>query len=318
MRRLRSRLGLKGFTGIDSNGKSGGLALFWHEHLLVDVQEVTDRYIDIHIQVNQQEPRWRLTCVYGEPRVENRQQMWDKLRALKPLTDLPWCVLGDFNEAMWAFEHFSATPRPESQMRNFREALEVCELIDLGFSGLAYTYDNKRSGSANVQVRLDRAVADNSWRNLFAEARVVHKVTPCSDHYAIILECIKEEFQGPRPARRYYEVMWERDASLPERVATAWAETGPKHNLGEVKKGLGCVMSQLQAWSKAKFGAVTRELEKAGNRLSELMNMNADRMEIRDVTDKMNELLYREEMMWLQRSRIDWLRDGHRNTKFFH
>jgi hypothetical protein len=152
-----------------------------------------------------------------------------------------------------AFEHFSATPRPESQMRNSREALEVCELIDLSFSGFAYTYENKRGGSANVQVRLDRAVADNSWRNLFAEARVVHKVTPCSDRCAIVLECIKEEFQGPRPARRYYEVMWERDSSLPERVATAWEEAGPKHNLGEVKKGLGCVISQLQEWSKAKF-----------------------------------------------------------------
>jgi hypothetical protein len=32
----------------------------------------------------------------------------------------------------------------------------------------------------------------------------------------------------------------------------------------------------------------------------------------------MDELLYREEMMWLQRSRISWLKEGHSNTTFFH
>jgi hypothetical protein len=33
MRRLRHRLGLKGFAGFSSDGLSGGLALYWHEQL---------------------------------------------------------------------------------------------------------------------------------------------------------------------------------------------------------------------------------------------------------------------------------------------
>lgn len=45
----------------------------------------------------------------------------------------------------------------------FRDALEVCQLVDLGFSGVPFTYDNKRHGAANVKIRLDRAVATAAW-----------------------------------------------------------------------------------------------------------------------------------------------------------
>jgi hypothetical protein len=61
----------------------GGLALFWCDQIFVDVQEVTERYIDVHIRLSPNDPLWRLTCVYGEPRTENRHLMWSKMRELR-------------------------------------------------------------------------------------------------------------------------------------------------------------------------------------------------------------------------------------------
>jgi hypothetical protein len=52
---------------------------------------------------------------------------------LKASSALPWFAVGDFNEALWQYEHISASPRPEGQMAAFRDALMVCELKDLGF-----------------------------------------------------------------------------------------------------------------------------------------------------------------------------------------
>lgn len=80
--------------------------------------------------------------------------MWELLQRIKDKVLDPWVVMGDFNEALWQFEHFSNTKRGECQMEDFRAMLEVCDLYDLGFAGLPWTFDNKRVGHGNVKVRL--------------------------------------------------------------------------------------------------------------------------------------------------------------------
>lgn len=52
MRRLRGRLGLNGFEGVDSNGLSSGITLFWHESLMVHVLDKDDRFIDATVRVH--------------------------------------------------------------------------------------------------------------------------------------------------------------------------------------------------------------------------------------------------------------------------
>ena len=79
-------------------------------------------------------------------------------------------------------------------------------------------------------------------------------------------------------------------------VKEAWDAVGVVENLAQLRDVLSKTMTTLSSWSK-KFGNVTRELAKSRSQLEELMHMNADRQDIRRVTDKMNELLYQEEMI---------------------
>uniref|UniRef100_A0A453EDJ8 Endonuclease/exonuclease/phosphatase domain-containing protein n=1 Tax=Aegilops tauschii subsp. strangulata TaxID=200361 RepID=A0A453EDJ8_AEGTS len=158
--KLKWRLGMRGFCGVGSDGLSGGLALFWDESLQVTVLDSCARYIDVLVDDDSNGTRWRATFVYGEPRVENRHLMWDHLSRLRAVSQVPWLVCGDFNEALWQHEHLSRSLRAEGQMTAFRDCLLVCELEDLGFSGLPFTYDNGQQGDRNVRVRLDRVCAD--------------------------------------------------------------------------------------------------------------------------------------------------------------
>jgi hypothetical protein len=112
------------------DGKGGGLALYWKE----DIQVCLINFGVHHIDVKITEPDgliWRCTFVYGEPKSQDRSEMWKLLRRIKREVNEPWRMLGDFNEAMWQHEHFSATKRNERQMENFRETLSDCNLHDL-------------------------------------------------------------------------------------------------------------------------------------------------------------------------------------------
>ena len=109
------------------------LHFFWDESVCVSLLSKGEHYIDVLVSDSPDSAPWRATFVYGEPRTENRRDMWELLRSLSGAWAGPWMVLGDFNEAMWQYEHFSETPRPERQMMDFREIMSHCDLHDLGF-----------------------------------------------------------------------------------------------------------------------------------------------------------------------------------------
>jgi hypothetical protein len=286
--------------------------LFWDESINVSLLSKGERYIDVVISEAPDATPWRATFVYGEPRVEKKKDMWDLMRTLCGEWLGPWTLMGDFNEAMWQYEHFSETPRSERQMMDFREVLSHCDLYDLGFSGLPWTYNKNQRGTQIVRVRLDRGVENSDWMLMWPSTNVIHLTSPQSDHKAFLVEVRSgsETLHQHRVFR--YVIMWEREETLSSVVEKAWQRKNPGSDLGALAERLQVVTKDLKAWSRSNFWQITKQLEELHDEVVSLecddpiRNWDA----ILTAKKKLDELLYREEMMWLQRSRVNWLKEG--------
>jgi hypothetical protein len=109
------------------------------------------------------------------------------LKYIKSSNSLPWMCIEDFNEVLHQHEHEGVAERSLSQIEGFREAMDVCNLADLGYEGRAWTYEKRIAGGSFCRVCLDRAVATPSWSELFPLATVLHLTGASSDHGLIFL-----------------------------------------------------------------------------------------------------------------------------------
>jgi endonuclease/exonuclease/phosphatase family metal-dependent hydrolase len=148
--------------------------------------------------------QWRLTGFYGEPSGKNKYKSWEYIRQLNIEFDLPWIILGDFNEILYAHEKEGGNMRPPGMTQNFRQCLSECGLEDLGYIGDIFTW---RRGE--IRERLDRAVGNERWSAMFPFAAVINKEHSRSDHRPIVVDT--EYHVGMCPSRRsarQFEARW--------------------------------------------------------------------------------------------------------------
>ncbi|OMO51807.1 reverse transcriptase [Corchorus capsularis] len=286
-RRVLRELRMPKFHIADPEGFAGGIWLCWEESIL-SLEVVFSSSQMVHAFV--QKPgmsKFLLTIVYASPILEIRRRLWSSMVDFSESVDVPWVVMGDFNDVANSSEKLCGQAPSIGRCLSFNGMILSCGLIDLGFNGPSFTWYNKRKGLARVQERLDRVLANANWRLLFPDAMVQHLPRLHSDHCPILLY--------------------------------SWANfDGDICGKGEKLAEL------LQAWNKDEFGNIFERKKQLRARIAGLqcsLSLHYShqlQMLETDLLREYNQILQQEETFWAQNSRVQWLQQGEKNTRFFH
>ncbi|KAL0406149.1 UNVERIFIED_CONTAM: hypothetical protein Slati_3928800, partial [Sesamum latifolium] len=149
-----------------------------------------------------------------------------------------------------------------------------------------FTWCNHREAPNTVRVRLNRVCAALEWQNMFPNFWVTSEVARGSDHNPLVID-LNAARDSELPFRRRvfrFEAMWMRSAE--------------------------CEALIQELWNSEASGD-------AGSRLAACTHQ-ATSITRRRVHSELEEFLSREEIMWKQRGKAQWLSEGDRNTPYFH
>ena len=215
---IRDRLGIGNYFGVSKVNLGGGLALFWKKGLEVDVEFSSLNHIDVLIN-KRKEDGWRFTGFYDEPLTQRMMESWKLLRNLHGKFLVPWLCAGDFNEITKSHEKSGGRLRPFMQIKNFRDVLDECGLVDLGFMGSKFTWFKNIANGILVWERLDRDVGNSDWLEIYPATRVVTLECGTSDHKPIVIHPCKVPVRQKKPWR--FEKMWLEEEGCHDMVASA-------------------------------------------------------------------------------------------------
>ncbi|CAN1165449.1 Putative ribonuclease H protein At1g65750 [Linum perenne] len=199
----------------------------------------------------------------------------------------------------------------QARSRSFIDTVDVCGLLDIPFTGPKFTWSR-----SNVFARLDRALVNSAWLQCCPDSSVSHLHKLKSDHRSILLRPHVQVFSpNVKPFR--FIATWLSHVSFNVVLSNKW-------NAGsDFPKNLADFTDVLKRWNKRVFGNINYRK----NRLVEDLKRaeawvlanpsDANRQQESSIRSNLEMVLSQEELLWVQKSRVNWIVEGDRNTRFF-
>ncbi|KAK6151601.1 hypothetical protein DH2020_014236 [Rehmannia glutinosa] len=252
------------------------------------------------------------------PNVTLCRQGWEHIRGLNTQPTVPWILCADFNEVLSQQEFQSSHKRADWQIRLFHDTLSLMNLTNMGYEGHKFTWQCLLTNPRTQRARLDRALNNAIWRDLFPWSKVIHCPTYFSDHSLLhiqIGECPPLSLQKRRRSIFRFEALWIKSEECEKIIKDSWST--PANNLLDKIEDYSI---GLLNWGKQYQNDLMKHVE---DLKSEIATLQAGVI-TNDITHRLSTLKHKLDMTldqldlkWRQCVKLHWYRVGDRNTQFF-
>ncbi|GKV45487.1 hypothetical protein SLEP1_g52559 [Rubroshorea leprosula] len=230
-----------------------------------------------------------------------------------------WVLMGDFNDVASFDEIFPRSTNIFNRIQRFRSRMDCCGLMDMATLGCKYTWCRIRDGRIVLRERLDRVLLNSDAQVLLHGAKAFTLPRTCSDHHPILLSLDTAASHPPpnKPVR--FEAAWLSRDYFSSVFTHAWSKHSNQLSAAINTTGKACI-----SWGRSIFGNIFRKKRLLKARIAGIQNspryysssllQGLEKTLLKDY----QKVLYKEELLWFQKSRVDWIASRDRNTSFYH
>ncbi|GMI80139.1 hypothetical protein HRI_001683200 [Hibiscus trionum] len=171
------------FAYSPSIGRSGGIVICWDEdRFKVSRTLVEERFVCIEGCWLSDNWMCGFMGIYAPCDIEQQRILWERLLTVMGNSEVPWCLIGDFN-MVTCLEERRGCAMTNRGIDEFVEFVQNSGLVDLELRKHSFTW----FGADNRCRRLDRCLVSPRWIDRYANLCLSALPRGVSDHTPLLL-----------------------------------------------------------------------------------------------------------------------------------